>query len=1104
MLSLLELVTQNQPQFQTHKALLIIGLQNDFVQPEGKLPVNLRTGFIDRIQSIIPAFRDPMPNVIWVKTIYEADRLAHDSAGGEGDALVGGLIDGAESSTDDEDDLPKDLPLPIQSRSAKHRNRALDLLKRVRRRTAQREELQHVAEATEAGAHPDQDEELFLRQSAPSGPICSLDTTGADWADQIKSEIQKSDAVVTTSHYSAFQETSLLLILRARLVTELYICGCISNVSVLATVVDAARHGITINVVEDCLGYRKRSRHRLALKRMEEFFDANIITSAEVLNPREEDDDDENEEQAEAAEGDDDLSGDFVSQEEQKLQSLVDKLRLSDPNAPPTLPLSGRQRKPSTSATESSDITNSRSQLDVVDDDNGEDERFAEKLVRGAKVPGAEGSKPAAARNSLVKSKIRMRSRTDKPKKEGEKKSKTTSSKKTADIKSDHSPRHSTAAEKAPETPVKSPKGSSSADRLLPASITKAGSSDKLRETPTKGDRSLKSSASQPVLSALRSENKDKSSTSRVRLALSRSSRSEIKEQAAAQPTSSPPKTAAVPSSTVSTEKMKPIRNSKVQSLATLPTLGPGDTIAEGDSRIIHDFFPHDFYHPSNRSKPLKDLVFTQLYNEVRWQKMIHQTGEVPRLVCCQGEFGADGSMPVYRHPADQTLPLLHFSPKVHTIRKRAEKLVGHPLNHVLIQLYRSGEDFISEHSDKTLDIVKGSSIVNVSFGAQRTMRLRTKKAAKAGNESEETSSTTATNERETQRVALPHNSMFVLGLKSNEKWVHGIMADKRAISERSVEETSHSGMRISLTFRNIGTYLDSQSSTIWGQGATSKDQREARDVVNDDEEETEQLIMAFGRENQDADFDWEKWYGDGSDVLHLHLPPPKDLPILFTNQHTVEGAIVRIFLAEAKVPYTLCELPDLPLDFEVDRQVQFRDNDINHTEVSIHAPILVYLDRYYSLDTDPRGKPCSAEGSDLVILITTLLKYWAHRAVPTYGADFAALLDTLEDRMGFGPGPYAAGRRFSMGDCVAWATLDEILSTGWDGWTEERFPVLTEYYRFLWKKRRYLRELRPELPDIPTQSYDVDPPIDPQGVPKGDVKGKGRAVYVEAIEADD
>jgi alkylated DNA repair dioxygenase AlkB len=49
----------------------------------------------------------------------------------------------------------------------------------------------------------------------------------------------------------------------------------------------------------------------------------------------------------------------------------------------------------------------------------------------------------------------------------------------------------------------------------------------------------------------------------------------------------------------------------------------------------------------------------------------------------------------------------------------------------VLIQPYRTGAvraDYISEHSDKTIDVVRVSRIVNLSLGARRTMMLRTKK----------------------------------------------------------------------------------------------------------------------------------------------------------------------------------------------------------------------------------------------------------------------------------------------------------------------------------------------------------------------------------------
>lgn len=1057
MLSLLELVTQNQPHFQTHQALLVLGLQNDFILPDGKLPVNTRNGFLDRIHALIPTFRKQSSNVVWTKLLYETDRLASDPATGEGDAVVvGGLVDGAESSTDDDDDLPKDLIQPTQSRSStsKHRLRALNLLKRVSARKSTsatpREELQAVVE---------EDEELFLRQSAKNGPACLPGTSGAEFADAVKPSIEPSDTVVQTTHYSAFQGTSLLLILRARLVTEVYICGCITNVNVLATVIDAARHGIRINVVGDCLGYRKQSRHKIALKRMVEFFDANIVTSQDVIDrnlpdcalpstpPKD-------------------------SKDGRDLQDMVENLRVSGPRTTdhpdntthsprgttPTVAVddsrdevertsfvNGRARKPS----DATSLADSR----ATSDTKLSEEQFTELLVQGAKTAKAADRQPE--KQSLVKSKIRMRPRTskekdkDKDKKLEEKKTKGDTSRKSGTSNPEASSLH--AAEREPEKRAKTHRAATSADKERPAALAKAGSSDKLRNNAPKAERSLKPSASQPALSF---SNPDKDITSRMRMALTRAPKTESTEELPARlPTSTAESAPAVARVTIRSESKVP-KPSKLQSLATFPVLGPEDRIAEGDSRILYDFFPPELYHPSDRSKPLRDIIFTQIYNEVRWQKMHHQDGEVPRLVCAQGEFSADGSIPIYRHPVDQTLPLLHFSPRVHLIRKRAEKLVGHPLNHVLIQLYRSGTDYISEHSDKSLDIAKGSSIVNVSFGAQRTMRLRTKKPDKADDA-----------QRETQRVAMPHNSMFVLGLNSNKKWLHGIMADKRMASERSDAENAYEGMRISLTFRHIATYLDAKCRTIWGQGATVKDQRDAADVINNDEEENERLVRAFSCENHAPDFDWDEWYGNGFDVLHFK-GSPKDLPILFASNNEVENSMVKVYLAERGVEHSLIEAPKISTQCEVDRQVGFRDNDKDRTEVTTSVIVIAYLERFFAHDTDERNRPCMAASYDVLIMMTGILKHWHNRHVPTYPHSFVDALEVLEERYSFSPGQFISGRRFAYSDCIAWVILDELIRN-WDEFSEEDFPGLTAYYRMVWKKKKSVQGFRQELPDI-------------------------------------
>lgn len=210
-------------------------------------------------------------------------------------------------------------------------------------------------------------------------------------------------------------------------------------------------------------------------------------------------------------------------------------------------------------------------------------------------------------------------------------------------------------------------------------------------------------------------------------------------------------------------------------------------------------------------------------------------------------------------------------------IREEVQKELQHPVNHVLIQHYRTGSDYISEHSDKTIDIVRGTNIVNVSLGAQRTMTLR-KKTTPVVSDSEhptqnnDTTGPTAASPgppRETQRIPLPHNSMFVMGLETNRTWLHGINRDNRQLRVKAEEERAFDGARISLTFRYIGTFISADEERIWGQGAVGKTKEEARSVVNGGQD-VHELLNQFGIENHRSDFDWDVAYGRGSDLVHF------------------------------------------------------------------------------------------------------------------------------------------------------------------------------------------------------------------------------------------
>jgi nicotinamidase-related amidase len=361
------------------------------------------------------------------------------------------------------------------------------------------------------------------------------------------------------------------------------------------------------------------------------------------------------------------------------------------------------------------------------------------------------------------------------------------------------------------------------------------------------------------------------------------------------------------------------------------------EPLCEGDTTIITNVLP----------PALAAGAFERLLEEVSWAGMSHMGGEVPRRIAVQGAVADDGSMPVYRHPADESPPLLPFSPTVLQIKNEVEKHLGHPLNHVLIQHYRTGNDYISEHSDKTLDIVRGSFIANVSLGAERTMVFRTKRPPKDTDKDGKPSPTKdekpaatapADPKRQTVRAALPHNSLCRMGLQTNARWLHAIRQDKRLDREKTPAELAYSGARISLTFRQIGTFIDASQTHIWGQGATSKTQEDARSVVNGQTEEAVRLLQAFGAENNRCfeASDWDAVYGKGFDVLHMGTPKR----FFAATRDRVGNLAVALALAELGVGAAKGSVEN--------GAGRFEDNDPGRTVVHGCGSVLRYLDAVY------------------------------------------------------------------------------------------------------------------------------------------------------------
>jgi alkylated DNA repair dioxygenase AlkB len=289
-----------------------------------------------------------------------------------------------------------------------------------------------------------------------------------------------------------------------------------------------------------------------------------------------------------------------------------------------------------------------------------------------------------------------------------------------------------------------------------------------------------------------------------------------------------------------------------------------------GDSYLIKNILP----------EALANEYFYLLRDEIEWEKVEHKGGQLPREITSQVEYycylhNRDNCMnatcmkfePVYRHPIDYELKIHEFSTFVKCIRDHILQMLSEydenvRFNHVLMQFYRSGLDYIGDHCDKTLDIKRNSFIVNYSLGATRIMTLRSKKSM------DDESST-----RTIQKIELEHNSLFILGSETNKLYTHGIRPDKRSENDKSEDSKIYEGQRISLTFRNIATYRQLDNGRLFGQGAINKQFSSSikEEQKDNGENDVNNLLQAFSAENRSPDFDWDRYYSQGFDVTCIN-----------------------------------------------------------------------------------------------------------------------------------------------------------------------------------------------------------------------------------------
>ncbi|HWV08164.1 MAG TPA: alpha-ketoglutarate-dependent dioxygenase AlkB [Pseudomonas sp.] len=168
------------------------------------------------------------------------------------------------------------------------------------------------------------------------------------------------------------------------------------------------------------------------------------------------------------------------------------------------------------------------------------------------------------------------------------------------------------------------------------------------------------------------------------------------------------------------------------------------------------------------------DRWLAQLVAETAWeQPEVHIFGRavaVPRLLAWYGDAEAS-----YRY-SGQTHEPLPWTPLLAEIRKRVQDEVGQPLNGVLLNYYRDGNDSMGWHSDDEAELGRNPLVASLNLGGTRRFDLRRKGGS-----------------RIEHSLSLDHASLLVMGGPTQHYWQHQVAKTRQPCAPR-----------LNLTFRLI------------------------------------------------------------------------------------------------------------------------------------------------------------------------------------------------------------------------------------------------------------------------------------------------------------
>ena len=183
---------------------------------------------------------------------------------------------------------------------------------------------------------------------------------------------------------------------------------------------------------------------------------------------------------------------------------------------------------------------------------------------------------------------------------------------------------------------------------------------------------------------------------------------------------------------------------------------------------------PNGFSYQSKALSAQKSLdLFYYLQQNLCWQQpnvtVYNKTGPIPRLQCFISENNIEYG---YSH---SKLIVEPWPDVLLAMRKRLERHLNQPLNSLLVNYYRDGNDTMGWHSDDEAELGHQPTIVCISLGAERVLKLKHKASNKVTD------------------LKLHSGSCLIMSGNSQRDYQHAI-----------AKQTTLAHPRISLTFRLI------------------------------------------------------------------------------------------------------------------------------------------------------------------------------------------------------------------------------------------------------------------------------------------------------------